>query len=38
MTCAGLVARNTASSSEVQRLHEALKLTQLTIDKMCWSS
>ena len=34
MTCAGLVARNTASSSEVQRLHEALKLTQLTIDKM----
>src|SRR6266568_1599907 len=34
MTFADLVARNTALSSEVQRSHEALKIAQLTIDKM----
>ena len=34
MTFADLVARNTALSGEVQRSHEALKIAQLTIDKM----
>lgn len=34
MTFADLVARSTALSSEVQRSHEALKIAQLTIDKM----
>ena len=34
MTFADLVARNTALSSEVQRSHEALKIAQMTIDKM----
>lgn len=34
MTLADLVARNTALSSEVHRSHEALKIAQLTIDKM----
>ena len=34
MTIADLVARNTALSSEVRRSHEALKIAQLTIDKM----
>ena len=34
MTLADLVARNTALNSEVQRSHEALKIAQLTIDKM----
>ena len=34
MTIADLVARNTALSSEVRRSQEALKIAQLTIDKM----
>src|SRR5438034_1360910 len=34
MTFADLVARNAALSGEVQRSHEALKVAQLTIDKM----
>ena len=34
MTFADLVARNTALSIEVRRSHEALKIAQLTIDKM----
>ena len=34
MTIADLEARNTALSSEVRRSHEALKIAQLTIDKM----
>src|SRR5271169_1658727 len=34
MTFADLVAKNTALSSEVRRSHEALKIAQLTIDKM----
>jgi transposase len=34
MTLADLVAHNAALSSEVQRSHEALKIAQLTIDKM----
>lgn len=34
MTFADLVASNTALSSEVRRLHEALKIAQLTIDKL----
>ncbi len=34
MTFADLVARNAALSSEVRRSHEALKIAQLTIDKM----
>ena len=34
MTFAELVANNTALSGEVRRSHEALKIAQLTIDKM----
>ena len=34
MTSAELLASNAALSSEVQRSHEALKIAQLTIDKM----
>ena len=34
MTFADLVARNAALSGEVRRSHEALKIAQLTIDKM----
>ena len=34
MTIADLVARNTALSGEVRRSQEALKIAQLTIDKM----
>ena len=34
MTFAELLASNAALSSEVQRSHEALKIAQLTIDKM----
>ena len=34
MTFADLVASNTALRGEVQRSHEALKIAQLTIDKM----
>ena len=34
MTFADLVANNAALSSEVRRSHEALKIAQLTIDKM----
>jgi transposase len=34
MTFAELVARNAALSGEVRRSHEALKIAQLTIDKM----
>lgn len=34
MTFADLVASNAALSGEVRRSHEALKIAQLTIDKM----
>ena len=34
MTFAELVASNAALSGEVRRSHEALKIAQLTIDKM----
>jgi len=34
MSFADLVAKNTALSSEVRRSQEALKIAQLTIDKM----
>jgi len=34
MTFAELLASNAALSGEVQRSHEALKIAQLTIDKM----
>ena len=34
MTFAELVANNAALSGEVRRSHEALKIAQLTIDKM----
>jgi len=34
MTLTDLVARNTALSGEVRRSHEALKIAQLTIDKL----
>ena len=34
MTYAELLASNTALSGEVRRSHEALKIAQLTIDKM----